>query len=176
VNDLKTNRPIGEVLATLEAQAKFHREREAFHAEHEAHHREHRAAHAAELEEILRRLETFRAAATEALDLADRPGAASSAQSLDEEDLGSRTRPKILPMLKLVIADKAPDEQFGPIGLTGEVNRRFGQRMRWPVKAGQVSTALRRLEQKGIVRLVREGRPHWEALYVREAAKETAAE
>jgi len=42
--DVKTNRSIGEVLASLEAQATLHRERKAFHAEHEGRHRDCRTA------------------------------------------------------------------------------------------------------------------------------------
>lgn len=168
--DSKTNRSIGEILASLEAQASSLREREAFHAGHEAYHREHRTAYAAELEEILRRLEAFRTAAAEAVDIADRrPGAAPSVQSLQEDNVGSPSRPKIHRMLEIVIADQGADEHFGPVGLTREVNRRFGQQLRRPVKAGHVSTALQRLERKGIIHLVRKGRPHSEALYVREA-------
>jgi hypothetical protein len=167
--DTKTNRSIGEILSSLEAQASSLREREAFHAKHEAHHREHRTAYAAELEEILRRLEAFRKAASEAVDVADRPGVAASVQSLQEESVGSPSRPMVHRMLEIVIADQGAGEHFGPAGLTGEVNRRFGQRLRRPVKAGQVSTALQRLERRGVIHLVRKGRPHWEALYVREA-------
>lgn len=167
--DVKTNRSIDEVLASLEAQATFHREREAFHAEHEGSHRERRTVHAAELEEIRRRLAAFRSAAAEAVELADRQGAEPAVPGLPQDDVGSRSRPRIHRMLESVIADKAADDRFGPVGLTGEVNRRFGPRLRRPVKAGQVSTALRRLERKGIIHLVRKGRPHWEALYAREA-------
>lgn len=163
----KTNRSIREVMASLEAQAAFHREREAFYAEHEAHHREHRTAHAAELQEILRRLEAFRSAAAEAIDLADRETATPSAPGLQEEDLGTPSRPRVHRILEKLIAEKGSDERFGPLGLTAEVKRRFGQRLRRPVRAGHVTTALKRLEQKGIVRLVQKGRPHSEALYVR---------
>lgn len=163
--DGKTKRSVGEILASLEAQASFHREREAFYAKHEAYHREHRTAHAAELEEILRRLEAFRTAAAEAVDAADRPSAMPSVESLQEDNVGSRSRPKVHRMLEIVIADKGDGEPFGPMGLTTEVNRRFGKRLRRPVKAGQISVALRRLEQKGIIHLVRKGRPCWEGLY-----------
>jgi hypothetical protein len=167
----KTQRSIGEVLATLEAQAAFHREREAFYAEREAHFREHRTVHAAELQEILRRLEAFRSAAAEALDLADREDAAPPEQSLTKKDFGFRSRPKIHLLLETIIAEMGADEPFGPLGLTAEMNRRFGERLRRRVKAGHVSTALKRLAQKGIVRLVQKGRPHSEALYVREVAE-----
>jgi hypothetical protein len=72
-------------------------------------------------------------------------------------------------MAELVIGEKGASERFGPVGLTEEVNLRFGERLRRPVKAGQISTVLRRLHRKGRIHLVRKGRPHWEALYVREA-------
>lgn len=169
---MKTNRSIGEVLTSLEAQAAFHREREAFHAGHEALHREQRSAHAAELAEINRRLDAFRTAAAEALDFADRRVAAATPQSLKEEDLGSASRPKLTRMVELVIADKGAAERFGPVGLSAEVNQRFGERLRDPVKAGEVSSVLHRLERKGRIHLLRRGRPHWEALYVREAPED----
>lgn len=166
---MKRKLSIDEVLARLEAQAAFHREREAFHAGHEARHREQRSAHAADLENINRRLNAFRAAAAEALDLADKAAAAPESQSLMEEDLGSASRPKVIRMAELVIEHKGGSERFGPVGLAEEVNDRFGERLRRPVTAGELSTVLRRLHHKGQIHLVRRGRPHWEALYVREA-------
>lgn len=169
---LKREQSIGEILARLEAQAAFHREREAFHAHHEAHHREHRTVHATELTEILRRLEAFRTAAAEAADFAARPEAATTPQSLAKEDVGTPSRPKVHRMLEIVIADQGA-EPFGPAELTGEVNRRFGKRLRKPLKPGQVSAALRRLERKGLIHLVRPGRPHQESLYAREAPEES---
>ncbi|HYN20868.1 MAG TPA: hypothetical protein VE078_07910 [Thermoanaerobaculia bacterium] len=166
---MKRKLSIDEVLARLEAQAAFHREREAFHAGHEARHREQRNAHAADLENINRRLDAFRAAAAEALDLADRAAVPADSPSLKEEDLGSASRPKVFRMAELVIEDKDGSERFGPVGLAEEVNQRFGERLRRPVTAGEISTVLRRLHHRGRIHLVRRGRPHWEALYVREA-------
>ena len=166
---METNRSIGEVLASLETQAAFHREREAFHAGHEEHHREQRSAHAAELEEINRRLDSFRSAAAEALDFAGRPAAPAAARSLKEEDLGSASRPKLSRMVELVVRGKGAGERFGSVDLSAEVNQRFGERLRDRVKPGDVSGVLRRLERKGRIHLLRRGRPHWEALYVREA-------
>lgn len=166
---MKRKLSIDEVLARLEAQAAFHREREAFHAEHEARHREQRTAHSVDLENINRRLEAFRAAAAEALDLADRAAVPAKAPSLKEEDLGSASRPKVIRMAELVIEGKGGREPFGPVGLAEEVNLRFGDRLRRAVTAGEISTVLRRLHHKGRIHLIRRGRPHWEALYVREA-------
>jgi hypothetical protein len=171
----KPDRSMAEVMAKLEAQAALHREREAFHAEQEAFHREQRAAHAAGLEEVLRRLEAFRAAA-EAVDLADREATPPAAKSLPEKDLGTPSRPKLLRMLERILAERRMDEPVGPAALTGELNRRFGERLRRPVRAGHVTTALRRLEKKGLVRVVRKGGSHRETLYVRAASPPPGAD
>lgn len=167
---MKTNRSVGEILASLESQAGFHRERAAFHAGHEEHHRGQRTAHEAELAEIERRLEAFRAAASEALELAERPGAARGPEpEVKKKDLGSASRPKLGRMVTLLLEDKGASERFGPVGLAREVNERFGERLRRPVTAPQISIVLRRLEGQGRIHQVRRGRPHWEALYVKEA-------
>lgn len=167
---MKTNRSVGEILGSLEAQAAFHRERAAFHAGHEEHHREQRSTHEAELAEIERRLEAFRAAAAEALDFADRPVAVPVPdQDLKEKDLGSASRPKLGRMVSLLLQDKGASERFGPVGLAREVNERFGERLRRPVTVPQISIVLRRLQSQRKIHQVRRGRPHWEALYVKEA-------
>ena len=49
------------------------------------------------------------------------------------------------------------------------MNKHFGDRLRRPVDPGQISVVLRRLSRLGRIHQVRRGRPHWEALYVREA-------
>lgn len=166
---MKTNRSVGDILASLEAQAVFHRERAAFHAGHEEHHRGQRSTHESELAEIERRLEAFRAAASEALDFADRPAAAVPEQDLRQKDLGSASRPKLGRMVTLLLEDKGASERFGPVGLAREVNERFGERLRRPVTVPQISIVLRRLHGQGKIHQVRQGRPHWEALYVKEA-------
>ena len=164
---MKSHRSIAEVLETLEAQAAFHEERESFHGGQEEYHREQRSAHAAKLQEIRRRLEAFRTAAVEALDLADEP--AITAAVKEEADLGPASRPNLTGMIELILAAKPPGERFGPVTLCEEVNRHFGDRLRRPFEPGQVSVALRRFNRLGRIRQVRRGRPHWEALYVREA-------
>jgi hypothetical protein len=114
--------------------------------------------------EIERRLEAFRTAAAEALDFADRPG-----QDLKQKDLGSASRPKLGRMVTLLLQDKGASEPFGPVGLAREVNERFGERLRRPVTVPQISIVLRRLQSQRKIHQVRRGRPHWEALYVKEA-------
>lgn len=166
---MNTTWSVGAVLANLEAQAAFYREREAFHAGHEAHHREQRSAYGAELEEINRRLESFRAAAAEAIELAAREAAPARAPDPKEADLGSASRPKLGRMVALLLKDKDASEPFGPVGLAAEANRRFADRLRRPLTAGQVSVVLRRLRRLGKIHQVRRGRPHWEALYAKAA-------
>ena len=165
---MKTRRSIAEVLETLEAQAAFHEERESFHAAQEEQHREQRSAHAAKLQEIRRRLEAFRAAAVEALDLADEPAIPAAVK--EKADLGPASRPNLTRMIDLILASKRPGERFGPVTLCEELNRHFADRLRRPIEPGQVSVALRRFHRLGRIQQVRQGRPHWEALYVREAA------
>ena len=165
---MKTDRSIAEVLQSLEAQAAFHAERESFHAGQEESHREQRSAHAGKLQEIRLRLEAFRAAAAEALDLAEEPAIPAAVQ--EKADLGPASRPNLTRMIDLILATKPPGEHFGPVTLCEEVNRHFGDRLRRPFKPGQVSVALRRFDRLGRIHQVRKGRPHWEAQYVREAA------
>ncbi len=167
---MNEGRSIAEVLSSLEAQAAFHREREAFHAAEVAVHEEQRSAHAAELAEIARRLEQFRAAAGEALDFADR---AVPVAVPEEDDLGPASRPNVGRMVDLMLQGKGVHERFGPATLTKEINLRFGDRLRRPVSGGQISVLLRRLSEKGEIHLVRRGRPHWEAQYVKEMEEAT---
>jgi len=166
---MRSNRTIAEIVASLESQLAFYREKEELHAKHEAFHREQRTLYGAEREKIERNLEAFGSAAESALDLAEKT---LTRASHDDEgaDLGSALSPKLGKMVELILADKGPDERFGPVGLAADVNRRFGDRLRRPVNAGQISVVLRRMERLQRIHLVRKGRPHWEALYGRGAA------
>ena len=159
------------VLARLEAQAAFHRQQEAFHAERETYHREQRSAHAGELAEVNRRLQAFRASAADALELAARPGAVAAAEEV-AVDLGSASRPKHGRMVEVLLADKAPEERFGPSGLAEEINQRFGDRLRRPATAAQVSMVLRRMHRLGKLHQTRRGRSRQEALYAKQAPAE----
>src|SRR5436305_411261 len=65
---------VAQVLANLEEQMRFHREREAEHAAQEAFHRDQRAVHAAEYETVARHYEAFKASAAGAAEIAARSG------------------------------------------------------------------------------------------------------
>ena len=160
---------ITEVLGQLEARAAVCREREAFHAAQETHHHEQRAAFAAELEAISGRLEAFRAAAAEAIELAARHAPPAAAPEARQVDLGSAARPKLGRMVALLLEEKDPAAAFGPVGLAREVNGRFAGRLRRPVVPAQVSIVLRRMLRRGRLHQARPGRPHREALYSKQA-------
>ncbi|MES1243216.1 MAG: hypothetical protein ABUT39_16505 [Acidobacteriota bacterium] len=166
---MNTDRSVGELLESLEAQAADLERQEAYHAEQEVLHRERRSAHAARLEEVRRHLEALRAALA-ALDQADQPARPEP----DDEDLGSGSRPRVARMVERVVESKRPGDRFGSEALTGEVNQRYGDRLRKPLEERQISGVLRRLAEKKRIELVRRGRPHQEALYALPATPRTA--
>lgn len=162
---MSTNLSVKDVLAKLEAQYAFHQEREAFHAGQETLHREQRALHAGEMETLARNLEAFRTAAEAAAGLASR---ATVRLPKDEEALDTGRRGLLTRLITRVLEDKEDDERFGILGVTDELNRRFAEMLRPPADPRQVSVVLRRFARLGRIHLVRRGRPHHEALYVRE--------
>jgi Glu-tRNA(Gln) amidotransferase subunit E-like FAD-binding protein len=168
-----TDSSIAELLESLEAQAADHERQEAYHAEQEILHRERRSAHAAGLEQVRRHLEALRAAVAALDQAASRPAPASRPE-MDDEDLGSASRPKVQRMVEKVVESKRPGVRFGSEALTGEVNQRFGDRLRKPLDERQVSVVLRRLAEKKRIELVRRGRPHQEALYALAPTPRTA--
>jgi hypothetical protein len=154
-------RSIREVIAHLEVQMEQLREGEAWHAQQEAFHHGERTRLAAELEAVSRHLESLRwAASLAARDL----GKLVPARN---EDLGSASSPKLSRMVQRVLADLSPETRFGTRWVANEINRRFGGRLRKPADARRISVILRRFHRTGRLEMVRPGRPHWEALYVR---------
>jgi hypothetical protein len=75
-------------------------------------------------------------------------------------DIGRK--PSLTRMVQRVIESRPPDESFGTNYITAEINHRYGDRLRRPVKPKLVSTVLRRLAATGRLREVRPGRPHHE--------------
>jgi hypothetical protein len=160
--------PMEAIVARLEEQIAHHRERESFHAERKAYHGEQQALHAAELATLTATLEAFKTSVVKAAELAGRtvatptPEAAAVPPSLD---IGRK--PSLTRMVQRVIESHPPSEAFGTNVITQEINRRYGDRLRRPVKPKLVSIALRRMAAAGQIRALREGRPHHEALYAR---------
>lgn len=151
------------IVARLEAQLAFDREREAFHAQQEAFHREERSRYTAELEKLTSILGSFKTAAETAMEFSTQ--AALVAPPPPNLDIGRK--PSLTRMVQRIVETRRPGETFGTHLVTAEINRHFGERLRRPVKPKLVSIALRRMGEQGKLRAVRKGRPHHEALYAR---------
>jgi hypothetical protein len=153
-----------KLLSQLEKQLAHHREREAFHSKQESAHREQRELHAQEAARIAQTAEALRASLTTALGLVA-PALAAEARDQDMDTGHVRILSRLV---NRVIEGKAGAERFGAAAVTEEVNRRFPDILRQPATTRQVALALRRQAERGLIRQVRRGRPHHEALYVRE--------
>jgi hypothetical protein len=153
------------IVSRLEAQLEFHREKESFHAQQEEHHREQRAVHAAELEKVRSSLDVFKAAATTAVELAQRdvPHPAAPQPPTPSQDVGRR--PSLTKMVKRILEIRPAGDVFGTNAITRELLRHYGDKLGGRVDVKQVAIILRRLQQSGSLRQVREGRPHHETLY-----------
>ena len=156
--------PPERLLAQLEKQLAQHREREAFHAKQEGAHREQRERHAQEAAKIAQTAEALRASLTTALGLVA-PALAAEARDQDMDTGHVRILSRLV---KRVIEGKASTERFGATAVTEEVNRRFAGILRRPATHRQVALTLRRQARSGLIQQVRRGKPHYEALYVRE--------
>jgi hypothetical protein len=160
--------PMEALVARLEEQIAHHRERESFHAGRKDYHEEQQALHAAELATLTATLESFKASAAKAAELA---GRTVTAPTLEEPgaplslDVGGK--PSLTRMVERVVETHLPHEAFGAALITAEVNHHYGDRLGHPVKPKLVSIALRRMAAAGQIRVVQEGRPHHEALYAR---------
>lgn len=152
------------LLAELEKQLAHHRQREAFHAEQEGAHRERRERHAEEAARIAQTAETLRASLTTALGIV----APTLAEQTRDQDMDTGHLRILTRLVNRVIEGKPGDERFGAVAVTDEVNRRFANILGMPATQRQVALTLRRQARKGRIHQVRRGRPHHEALFVRE--------
>lgn len=157
---------IADIVARLEAQLAVHREKEAFHAGQETLHHEQRSAHAAEVERLTRSLETFRASAAEAAELAGR-----GAPRRKTAAVPAGKRLSLNKMVAAVVAGFGPHETFGPRKVTEEIHRQFQDHLREPVDSRMVSLALIRMAKSRRIHLLRPGKPRHEAVYAREKEK-----
>ncbi|HKI00819.1 MAG TPA: hypothetical protein VKK31_02450 [Thermoanaerobaculia bacterium] len=156
------------IVARLEEQIAFHRERESFHAQQGAYHQEHQSLHAAELAALSTSLEAFKTATAKAAELASRTVIPSAdLEPLAGQALDIGRKPSLTRMVQRVIESRPAGEAWGTAYITYEINRRYGDRLSRPVKPKMVSITLRRMAAAGKLRTVREGRPHHEALYGR---------
>jgi len=153
---------VAEIVTNLEKRLAFHREQAAFHKEQQAMHREQHEVHEAEAGKVAAHLESFRAVASTAAELA----APLPGPPLPEEpDLGPR--PLTSHLITRVVKSQPDGEPFGATQIAAEVNRRYAGKLRRPVDGRLASVTLRRLHHDGQLHLVREGKPFHEALYSR---------
>jgi hypothetical protein len=161
---MSTKLSIAEILAKLEARVAFHRQQASHHVAREAWHREQSTHHSAELEKVLARFEAFKAAATEAADLAVESVMPREGLADDLPPGKTFTKSKLILRVVQSMEEGTP---FSAAQVTAEVNRRFRERMKKPVDRRVVSTNLRRLRDAGQIREVEEGRSFHEAKYRR---------
>ena len=162
---MSTKLSVEELLSHLESRIAHHRERSAFHAGEEALHRERRSFHDAELEQLTQLQDSFQSASGRITELAAQDKVRPRAV---EEDLAAGPNPKLSRMVARVIEDKGAQERFGTNAIVEEVQKRYAEWLRKPVRPHRVSIILRRLSEQRRIHQVRKGRPHWEALYSRE--------
>jgi len=162
-----SNLSIAAALAQLEERTAHHKGQFEHHAAQEALHAEQKAAHEAEYRKTLERYESLKAVSTSIGDmLVDvKPAAPPPPPPLESIDVGKwRWLSK---MMSLVIERKAPDEVFGASALIQEIQQRWGSKLRHPIHPRSVSSTLRRWAGMGLIRLVRDGRSHYESLYTK---------
>jgi hypothetical protein len=155
---------VAQVLANLEEQMRFHRERETEHAAQEAFHRDKRAHHAAEYETVARHYEAFKASASAAAEIAAR----SSVPAPPPPEPPAPLKPQLPSRLVARAVYQMPaDATFTPSVIASEVNKRYSRELRKPIDSRLASTALRRLMAQGQIRLAQKGTAHREAVYAR---------
>jgi hypothetical protein len=155
---------VAQVLANLEEQMRFHRERQEEHATQEAFHRDQREIHAAEYETVARHYEAFKASSSAAAEIAARSGAPSPPPEEPARPLKIQLPSRLVAR---AVEEMPEGETFTPSRIADEVNRRYSRELRKPIDSRQASTSIRRLMADGRVRLVQKGTAHREAVYAR---------
>lgn len=160
---------VEDVMALLEQRAVYHREQEALHAQQEAHHREQRALHVAELEKVTQSLETFRATAPVAVDLARELTALTGARAAagEEAQVPPPGRLMVSQMLRQVAESPSLPEPFNADAVAAEANRRFAGHLRRSISPRTASDVLRRMLAEGRLHLARKGKAFTQAQYRR---------
>ncbi|MES1244914.1 MAG: hypothetical protein ABUT39_25120 [Acidobacteriota bacterium] len=149
-----------EILRNLEQQVAFHREQAALHARQEELHRDQRVLHEAELEKASRHLESLKTVAVPASE-----AVAPAAPVKEDMDVGPN--PTLTALIARILEGRTADEPFGAKAMTAEINRRFRQALGRDADLRSVSAALRRMNEQGRIKLVREGAAVREGLYAK---------
>jgi hypothetical protein len=162
---MSKNLSVAEILAGLEAQISYFETQVPFHARQEAVHRGERERCEAELATLRERYEAFKTASAAAGEVVNRGRKTDGPRLKVEKDDGRPTSTRNL--IHGVVSAKAEGDTFGAAAVAQEVNQRFAKRLRQPVNVRSVSVTLSRLASEGILKVVREGKAHHEALYSR---------
>lgn len=163
---------VAQILANLEVQMAFHREKESLHAKEEAFHHEQRTLHAGEYEKIAKHYEAFKASAGSAAEIAARNVVPAPPEPPREEEPPPPLTPVLRSRLVARLVQELPaGERFTPTKVAREVNRRYPRELPKPVDSRLASSALRRLLANGAVQLVEKGTAHREAVYTRSPAR-----
>jgi len=153
---------IERVLAELQSRIELHRGKHAFHAAQEAFHQEEKDRHAAELQMVLERFETFRAAADAVGEIVARP---RPEEKVIDDSIPAGKGAVLSKLVARVVAARDRDEPFGATDVTREVQQRYGARLKRRIDVRSVGAKLRRMAQSGLIDQLREGRAFHEALY-----------
>jgi hypothetical protein len=162
--EMGSNLSVYQIIAELEAQIARHHAQVDLHTKQEAFHRERRAHHAAELEKLSGVLEDFRKTSSAVLEVTGD----SRKRRDDQRDFGS-SRPRFGRLILAILEDKGAEEAFSASDLAGEIQRRYGDRLDKAkrVEPRSIAAQLRRMVDRGEIRLTREGRSYHEALYAK---------
>jgi hypothetical protein len=165
-----TKSSVAQILAGLEAQIAHFEAQGPFHARQEAFHRAERERCESELGKLRERYKAFKKASAAAGEVVKGKAAASPARAAGAAEEDTSPMPATT-LISWVVAGKAEGDSFGATAVAGEVNTRFANRLRRPLNVRSVSVALSRMAAEGLVKVVREGRAHHEALYARRPSK-----
>ena len=162
---MSKNLSVAQILADLEAQIAHFEAQGPFHARQEAFHRAEKERCESELAKLRERYEAFKSASAAAGEVVLRSKGPGGPSREVEKDDGRPTTTTNL--IAWVISAKADGDSFGATAMTQEINTRFAKRLRKPVNVRSVSVALSRMASQGLLKTVREGKAHHEALYSR---------
>lgn len=155
---------VQEMLAKLEAQIAFHRERTAFHTQQRDQHQAELGRHAAELDRLTQYYETFKSVTADVEEVfRDAQPALAADLFKGDEALGSK--PRVGRMVARVVTSWEPGVPFGASAVAAEIGRRFAGKLGRGVDVRSVGASLRRRYNEGTLQLVREGKPFHEAVY-----------
>ena len=162
---MSRNLSVAQILADLETQIAYFEAQVPFHSRQEAVHRGERERCESELANLRERYEAFKTASAAAGEVVQRGRGPGGRAPEVEKDDGRPTSTKNL--IARVVSAKTQEDIFGATAVAQEVNQRFAKRLHQPVNVRSVSVTLSRLASEGVLKIVREGKAHHEALYSR---------